>query len=85
MNDSDVDPTPTPREPVVRSAGSEAGCVVACGLALLPLLYVGSFAYLSVDAWNQWGVFDSLDKRTVDILSYFYWPLIWLCRKAVGL
>lgn len=61
----------------------QAGCLIASGLALLPLLYAGSFGYLTLDAWNHCGFMDSLDPRTHKTLERFYWPLIEICQQFV--
>ena len=83
MSDAEEVPPSLPPEPAASLHVAGIGCVVACGLALLPLLYIGSFAYLTFDAWNHWGVMDSLDPRTVETLSAFYAPLIWFCEEFI--
>jgi hypothetical protein len=62
-----------------------AGCVVACGLALLPVLYVGSFAFLVADDWFGWGVYQTFDDRTTEVLEVVYGPLIWLYIGIMGI
>jgi hypothetical protein len=64
-------------------AAWQTGCFIAFGLALLPLLYAGSFAYLTFDAWNHWGFMDTLDPATHKALERFYWPLIEICEQFV--
>lgn len=71
---------PPPNEPSASPVVRQAGCVIACGLALLLMLYVGSFLYLVADGWNQWGITASLDE---DILNIVYAPLVWLCHRAI--
>lgn len=76
MVDSDDFP-PLPNE---RSAPevARAGCIAACGLALLVLLYVGSYIYLVADVYNGWGLTTSMDEETIDRLEFVYAPLIWI-------
>ena len=73
-----------PNERSASPAAWQAGCIIACGLALLPILYVGSFAYLFADSLNEWGFCESLDEGTLAALETFYWPLIWLCNSFLG-
>lgn len=70
-----------PKERSASPAVWQAGCIVACGVASLPILYVGSFAYLLADSLNEWGLCNSLDERTLAAMEIFYWPLIWLFER----
>jgi hypothetical protein len=85
MASPDIAPPLPPHEVSSRPPVAAAACCLVAGFALLPLLYVGSFAYLTADAWNNWGVMDSMDQGTVEVLSDFYWPLIWTCQRLFGL
>ena len=49
---------------------------MVCGLALLPILYVVSFALLLADSLYEGPVLRSLDERALEFLEYVYWPLI---------
>ena len=73
-----------PNERSVPPAVAQAGCIVACGLALLPTFYVGSFAILLIDELYGSGWTRTVDDRTARVLEIVYWPLIWLVRQAIG-
>lgn len=75
MDDLDADSPPLPRE---RSAPAfvRTGCIVVCGFALLPILYVVSFALLLADSLYEGPILRSLDERALEFLEYAYWPLI---------
>ena len=75
---NDVDTLPPPRDVRAPRSFVGAGCAFGLCLALLPVLYVGSFAYLYADAQNRWGLMASVDKRTFDFFHDVYWPLIWV-------
>lgn len=75
MDDPAADAPPLPSERPVPAA-VRTGCIAVCGFALLPLLYVGSFAILITDSLYEGPILRSLDERTLEFLEYVYWPLI---------
>lgn len=78
MLDPDADAPPLPQEPPAPPAALRAGCIAVCGLGLLPVLYVGSFALLVLDERFEGPFLRSLDERSIEIVVVIYWPLIWL-------
>ena len=75
MNDPDADDPPLPHERAA-PAFVRTGCIVVCGLAALPILYVVSFALLLADSLYEGPVLRSLDEQVLEFLEYVYWPLI---------
>ncbi|HEV7281108.1 MAG TPA: hypothetical protein VGN57_12965 [Pirellulaceae bacterium] len=76
---------PRTNDRVASPAGSQAGCVVACGLALLLFAYVGSYAYVLADSTFEWGLLASLDPRTLRVLEVVYWPLGYILQLCLAL
>lgn len=83
MDEPDTGAPPLPFQRTASPAAWQAGCVTACGLALVPILYVVSFVYLTLDSWNDWGFMDSLDPRMHKSLERIYAPPIWLCEQFI--
>lgn len=81
MNHPDADAPPLPNERTASPAVAKVGCLIASCSALLPLLYVGSFAVLLADSRYKGPILRSLDRRVLLGLELFYWPLIVL-REA---
>ena len=79
-----MDEPPLPPERSPPPSTSLAGCAAVGIVALVPLLYVGSFAFLVLDEWYGFGFLDSLDDGTIEMLVVVYWPLIWLHQALLG-
>lgn len=82
------DPTrefPTlPDERVAPSTAARAGFVIISGLILLPIVYVGVFAFFVADEMLDLGYWDALDDQTEYVLQIIFWPLIQLYILLVG-
>lgn len=78
MNEDEDAAPPLPKDRSV----SQLGCIIACGLAILPILYVGSFAILFLVEWFGWGFGASIGEDASEALTVFYWPMIWLTDLA---
>ena len=85
MTAPDADRPPPNPESTASHSVRRAGCAIVSVLALLPLLYLGSFALLFADVWFGWGLGASLDSQTVDVINVIYWPLILLADRAFDL
>jgi hypothetical protein len=83
MDAPDVESPPLPDEAATPSA-LNTGYIVACGLMLPPLLYVGSFAYLVLASVFGLGV-PVFDSETWEVLNVVYAPLIWIVNAILFL
>lgn len=65
-----------PSERFAQLAVARAGGIIALGLSLLAVLYVGSYAVLLVGDVYDWDVVERMDERVLEVVQFVYWPLI---------
>lgn len=80
MDNLDADSPRLARELPATSAAVKAAFLTASGLALVLIVYVGSYAFLVANGIHGWEFVPPMEDRTIWLLQLLYYPLDELLR-----